>query len=141
MEQYTGSPVCYNVKVNPIKYSLVMLISSNSFQKNPFNSDSFLDFLKKSVRYLKNKYLLMDNVRFHKTNKVSEFLKNNNITPLFISLYSPQFDPIENVFSLLKSFIKKDNINNDNVIQNLNNSIKKIKKYKFTNFYESCFNK
>jgi transposase len=46
---------------------------------------------------------IMDNATWHKTLKVKEFCKNNNITLLFLPPYSPEYNPIERVWSFLKS--------------------------------------
>lgn len=50
---------------------------------------------------------LMDNATWHKTAKVKEFCKNNNITLLFLPPYSPEYNPIERVWSFLKSKVRQ----------------------------------
>jgi transposase len=69
-----------------------------------FKSDSFLQFLEKLVPELLpcHKYLLMDNVSFHYNKAALAFLEARNIKPLYIPPYSPQFNPIEEVFSKVK---------------------------------------
>jgi transposase len=49
-----------------------------------------------------NKYLLMDNVAFHKSLIVANTIKQSNNNLLFIPPYSPQLNPIEEVFSKIK---------------------------------------
>jgi len=39
--------------------------------------------------------------------KVQEYCKNNNITLLFLPPYAPEYNPIERVWSFLKSKIKQ----------------------------------
>lgn len=46
--------------------------------------------------------VLMDNVRFHHTQIVKEYAKKRNIFLLYTPPYSPQFNPIELVFSMVK---------------------------------------
>ena len=47
----------------------------------------------------------MDNVSFHKSKSITNSLINNNKI-LYIPPYSPQFNPIEEVFSFVKNKIK-----------------------------------
>ena len=55
----------------------------------------------------------MDNVRFHKTELVREFLISNNISFDFIPPYSPALNPIEEFFRPQKRVImKKDRCQN-----------------------------
>lgn len=49
---------------------------------------------------------LIDNASWHKTKKVQEYCEKNNITLLFLPPYSPEFNPIERVWSFLKSKVK-----------------------------------
>lgn len=49
---------------------------------------------------------LIDNASWHKTKKVKEYCEENNITLLFLPPYSPEYNPIERVWSFLKSKVK-----------------------------------
>jgi transposase len=136
-------------KANPIKYTLLMAINSNkiiSYEilKNK-NTDQtlFLNFLKNKVFPLcHNKYILMDNAKFHKSKIISDLFDNSNNKSLFIPPYSPQFNPIENVFGIIKNKYKycnnNNNDNNDNtsIIENI---ISKFNLDLFY-FYEHAFN-
>jgi len=48
----------------------------------------------------------IDNASWHKTKKVKEYCKENNITLLFLPPYSPEYNPIERVWGYLKSKVK-----------------------------------
>jgi len=48
----------------------------------------------------------IDNAPWHKTKKVQEYCEENNITLLFLPPYSPEYNPIERVWSFLKSKVK-----------------------------------
>jgi len=50
---------------------------------------------------------IIDNAPWHKTLKVKEFCANNNITLLFLPPYSPEYNPIERVWSFLKSKVRQ----------------------------------
>ena len=49
---------------------------------------------------------MIDNAPWHKTKKVKDYCKENNITLLFLPPYSPEFNPIERVWSFAKSKVK-----------------------------------
>lgn len=72
-----------------------------------YNSKSFIDFINtKLASYFltnPNAILIMDNAPFHKSRNVLSALRNNNITYKFLVAYSPQLNPIEEFFSMLKS--------------------------------------
>ena len=49
----------------------------------------------------------MDNVSFHKSKRIIELVKSTNNKLLFIPPYSPDFNPIEEVFSEMKAYIRR----------------------------------
>ena len=49
----------------------------------------------------------IDNASWHKTLAVQEYCEENKITLLFLPPYSPEFNPIERVWSFLKSKIRQ----------------------------------
>jgi transposase len=67
----------------------------------------------KYARFIENipssgpKYILMDNVSFHKSKVVFESLQKKGFSPLFVSPYSPDFNPIELYFSWIKRSYRK----------------------------------
>jgi transposase len=66
----------------------------------------------------------MDNVAFHKTKEVKDFIKSTNSQTLFIPPYSPEFNPIELAFSKIKTMYRKLCLVNDtNKQENVKKSI------------------
>ncbi len=49
---------------------------------------------------------LLDNASWHKTLSVQEYCIGNNITLVFLPPYAPELNPIERVWSFLKSKVK-----------------------------------
>lgn len=49
----------------------------------------------------------MDNVAFHKSKRILELVTKSRNTILFIPPYSPDFNPIEEVFSKMKAYIRR----------------------------------
>jgi len=66
-------------------------------------------FIKVRASYDENIPLafLIDNASWHKTLAVQEYCEQNKITLLFLPPYSPEFNPIERVWSFLKSKIRQ----------------------------------
>jgi len=74
--------------------------------EGPYNSRSFYCFIN-SV-YDENllphdAFIIMDNVKFHKSSIVVSLLNDKNMMYKFMPLYSPQLNPIEKMFSVLKA--------------------------------------
>ena len=49
----------------------------------------------------------IDNASWHKTLAVQEYCEQNKITLLFLPPYSPEYNPIERVWSFLKSKVRQ----------------------------------
>ena len=82
--------------------------SISSFH-NKGNAEATIEhFAKVRTLYDKDTPLafFIDNASWHKTLAVQEYCKNNNITLLFLPPYSPELNPIERVWSFLKSKIR-----------------------------------
>ena len=74
-----------------------------------YNKESFIEFLEQKLKnYIishPNTILIMDNARFHHANIVMSYARDNNFNIKFLTPYSPQLNPIEEFFSMLKSKI------------------------------------
>lgn len=144
---FKGKDVICNIKSNPIKYSLLMAITKNGIlayeiHKNNINEAIYISFLKnKILNKSKNKYVLADNIRFHKTNKVMKALKENVTKPLFIPPYSPQFNSIENVFSIIKQkyryLMSKSNNKKEDSLKILVKILDNMKNTNFKKIYKN----
>ena len=51
--------------------------------------------------------VVLDNLNVHKSPRVAEILAKKNSTVRYLSPYSPDFNPIENAYSKLKSVMRK----------------------------------
>jgi transposase len=91
--------------------SLLALIGKNGMLHKktitgPYNSNSFLIFLnecKEKDIFKPDNFVVMDNVRFHKTQEIFSFFSENRYNVIYLPPYSPQLNPIEEFFSALKS--------------------------------------
>jgi transposase len=72
-----------------------------------FNADSFLDFVKNLISYIprgKKFVMILDNARPHRAKKVTSYVEQNiyNLEFLFLPPYSPNLNPSENLWKLLR---------------------------------------
>ena len=132
------------------RVSCLSAISTDGFMiyklfKGTVNSENYLSFIKEFLQYFFIKsILLQDNARIHHAKIVSEFAKENNIKLKFNPPYSPEFNPVEELFRKIKILLRNkhehSNLENDikyvynNVSLNdiksfFNNSYKEIEKY------------
>jgi transposase len=95
-----------------VNKSLMCAISNNGVVgkqliRGAYNSDLFINFIREQLipyfRIHSNSILVMDNAKIHKSSIVIEYLRSENIAFKFIVPYSPELNPIEEFFSMLKS--------------------------------------
>ena len=138
----------YYVDINKlkIKKSLIVAISNKEVVKYEIlenknvNGEIFLKFIKELTEKYQNKIILMDNVNFHKSKKIIEIIEQSNNKVLFIPPYSPEFNPIEKLFSVFKNYINKK-VNIITKFKNLNKYIDKffVESKNFDNYYNYSF--
>lgn len=113
-----------------------------------FDRTHFFDFIENMIlegKLSSDMVLVMDNVRFHHVNEIKELLRINLIQFVYLPSYSPQFNPIENVFSVLKSKVSsfRPKAHNRNTL--LNYVEKSIEEFNtnepqfFINFYRKMW--
>ena len=69
--------------------------------KGSFNTSSFLEGLS-SLYFAPDTVIILDNVSFHHSPSIKDFAKRHNLHLLFTPPYSPWFNPVEGVFSIVK---------------------------------------
>jgi putative transposase len=111
------------------KYSLLMAITSskilnyNLYDTN-INSNIFNIFIDNLIKKekLKGYTFIMDNVAFHKNKNLISIIESSENYLLFIPPYSPDYNPIENLFSIIKNKVKKQKNNkiiNNNIFEQI----------------------
>lgn len=112
-----GDKVYKYQKVKRIKrkQSLIMAIGKNEVInykviKDSFNSKNYREYIKGLIddNNLVGKYFLMDNVSFHKTKELRKVVEESGNSILYIPAYSPQYNPIEEVFGYMKSKMRNE---------------------------------
>jgi len=121
------------------KQSLLLAISDKKIlnqyiTSKSINKHSYLDFLKQLD--IKNKTIIADNVSFHKSKEVITYLKNNKANMIFIPPYSPEYNPIEFVFSEIKRKIRLINFDSSNKLCEYLKDNLKIISSNLTNYFK-----
>ena len=62
--------------------------------------------------------VFMDNVSFHKSQKIEQMIKNRDAWALFLPPFSPDLNPIELAFSKLKALLRKMAVRDFDAISN-----------------------
>ena len=87
-----------------------------------------------------NKYFLMDNIKFHHYKPLKEYIESTQNKIIYIPPYSPEFNPIEEVFSSIKNYIR-NNSTQIITVQTMSDFIYKYSKrdISYMNFYVHAF--
>ncbi|KAL0477676.1 TCB1 [Acrasis kona] len=82
-------------------------------EKRGVNADDFIIFLTKLLPDLKpSSVIYLDNAAIHKTARVEQWFADHGINVFYSSPYSPDYNPIELLFSQLKQIVKRDRYQN-----------------------------
>ena len=84
----------------------VDIVMSFKYSVNKEKFKVFLDELRAKYFY-EDICILMDNLSVHRSNDIMERLDELSIEYVFSPPYSPDFNPIESVFSIYKNKIKR----------------------------------
>jgi transposase len=130
------------------KYSLVVAISNKKclgyklYENGAVNADRFNNFLIEILKNVKNKLIILDNGQIHKKENVKNTIINSGNKLLYTCPYHPRLNTIENWFNQLKHYIKQDKPKNFNELkESLKNSINKIKKEHYENYFIYAYDK
>lgn len=76
---------------------------------SPVNGEKFLAYVEQMLAptLTSGDIVIMDNLGSHKVKGVKEAIEAQGATLLYLPPYSPDFDPIEQVFAKLKAWLRK----------------------------------
>lgn len=91
------------------------LISALSSQKIVYqmivegacNTETFLEFLKYLPVESQHRFVLMDNVSFHRSSSVKQAIESKSLQSLYLAPYSPDYNPIEMYFGWMKNGMRR----------------------------------
>lgn len=85
-----------------------------------------------------NSIVIMDNARIHKTNTIKDLFRQRNIPCMYLPPYSPQLNPIEEVFGMVKEKYRKHRpipTNKDEMIRVIRQIFDSLASYDLSSFY------
>jgi transposase len=94
--------------------------------------DGFLAFVENFLlpELQPGQILIMDNVSFHKIESIIEVIKSAGVRVVHLPQYSPELNPIENMWSKLKAYLKKKKVKTlDQLSENLKHGLNEITEY------------
>ncbi len=129
-------------------YSIAIAMNHESLfffeiQDKAYNAEDYGLFLNKLIEHLRlnnieGAYLIMDNVRFHKTELIVNLIQSHGHHAVFLPPYSPFLNPIENLFNQWKSMIRRCQPNNeDQLHQSVHSTSELISSQNCSNYYKN----
>jgi len=141
-----GSRINIIKRKQRIRYSVISAISMNkvinvTIIKGSVNSTMFIEFIKNVINKIQeDKVLFMDNARIHHSKLFTEYIETVTNKILYNVPYCSEFNPIEMVFSKVKSMVHK-RTNNTELIglhKNIKYGFNKITKSNLMGYYNKC---
>ena len=104
------------------------------------NKELFAEYLKKLKSYLADDdTLLMDNSSVHKSKLVLDTLRDLNIKYIFLPRYSPDYNPIELLWSYMKSILRKLKARTrEKLYEGINFALDSVSLDYITHWFEHC---
>ena len=127
-------------KHNKERYSLLLAISkseiiSYKIYNGSLNAEGYKNFIDTNKNKFINKTIIQDNVRLHHSKIVKEYATENNINMKYIPAYTPEFNPIEQVFSQIKTEFRK--YDHKNMIDDIEKSLLIVKPDQLNNYFNN----
>ena len=132
------------------RYNLLFAISADKIinyvlykdLKGGLKTNNIIDFYNNSIKdKYKNYLIIMDNAVIHRSKQIRELIEKSNNNLLYTVPYHPETNAIEEFFSQLKHYIKKESPNTYEDIERVIKDIitTKIKKEHLTNYLKHSF--
>jgi transposase len=133
------------------RWSLLMAVSNNSvvgwkLVKGSINAELFASFVE-TLDTDQRDIRLMDNASIHKTRHVQDTIVSRGMTPCYLPPYTPDFQPIEHCFSVLKNRFRMapsceaslQDSNDANMQERISLAVKAITSSILSHQFEACW--
>ena len=102
-------PMAHGEKFSMISAISMVGIMAFTYCKNAINGSIFMAFIEKFLlkKLRPGQIIFLDNIKFHKAERIRQMVESAGAKLVFLPPYSPDFSPIENMWSKIKHFIKK----------------------------------
>ena len=128
-------------------YSLLVAITNKKtigwtiYEKGAVNAERLIEFINE---FIKGKYednlVIMDNAMFHKSPEVKKAIADSKNTIQYTVPYYPRSNPIEQYFSQMKHYLKKESpVSFADIKKVVEKSIAKVKEQNYNNYFLHAF--
>ena len=128
-------------------YSLLVAITNKKtigwtiYEKGAVNAERLVEFINE---FIKGKYednlVIMDNAMFHKSPEVKKAIADSKNTIQYTVPYYPRSNPIEQYFSQMKHYLKKESpVSFADIKKIVDKSIAKVKEQNYNNYFLHAF--
>ena len=135
-----------------VRWSLIMAVTNQrvvgwKLVKGSINSGIFADFMQ-NLEMDERDVVLLDNASIHKTGVSMDTMVYRGLTPCFLPPYTPEFQPIEHCFSVLKQSYRLTNPSEtavvfsdklDDVVSRLETCLPKLSPTTLKNQFDACW--
>jgi transposase len=132
------------------KFTLLCAISNSKcvgaslYKEGGMNKERFVEFLEANIfKKYKNHLIILDNAGSHNNEYVKQAIINSSNKYLYLIPYNPQLNPIEQYFNQIKHYLRlnKKVLKYDDLVIEIKNAIKQVKKENYKNYFENAYNK
>ena len=108
------TPVSFKLGIDGKRLSVITAVSSRGVddigKPTTFLEHRILPIMQPFNGVNPRSILVLDNASIHHVNKVIELTNNRGVMIQFVPAYSPDFMPLEEVFSQVKYFLKRSEV-------------------------------
>ena len=128
-------------------YSLLVAITNKKtigwtiYEKGAVNAERLVEFIHEFItgKYEDN-LVIMDNAMFHKSPEVKKAVADSKNTIQYTVPYYPRSNPIEQYFSQMKHYLKKESpVSFTDIKKVIEKSITKVKEQNYNNYFLHAF--
>jgi transposase len=132
------------------KFTLLCAISNSKcigatlYKEGGMTKERFVEFLEANIfNKYKNHLIILDNAGSHNNEYVKQAIINSGNKYLFTIPYTPKCNAIEQYFNQIKHYLKlnKKVLKYDELVIEIKNAIKQVKKENYKNYFENAYNK
>ena len=132
------------------KFTLLCAISNSKcagatlYKEGGMTKERFVEFLEANIfNKYKNHLIILDNAGSHNNKYVKQAIINSGNKYIFTIPYTPKTNPIEQYFNQIKHYLKlnKKVLKYDELVVEIKNAIKQVKKENYKNYFENAYNK
>jgi len=119
-------------------------LGATLYKEGGMTKERFVEFLEENIfNKYKNHLIILDNAGSHNNEYVKHAIINSGNKYLFTIPYTPKTNSIEEYFNQIKHYLKlnKKVLKYDELVIEIKNAIKQVKKENYKNYFDNAYNK